>query len=93
LNGFLLLENSSDELLEADSNKLVLVILMPMHLLAGLVVTLQTEEGVLLTSLVEADHPRLLLIDALGEVLDFGDILSRALVNLLFFHVQTKIII
>ena len=91
LDGLLLLEHPPDELLEADGHELVLVVAVPVDLLAALVVALQAEEGVLLAALVEAHHPRLLLVQALREALDLLQQLGGGLGILLFLHSNTII--
>lgn len=65
------------------------MVLVPVDLLAALVVALQAEEGVLLAALIEAHHPRLLLVHALREVLDLLQQLRGRLSILLFLHSNT----
>ena len=63
------------------------MVFVTMSLLTGLVVALETEEGVLFAPLVQANHPRLLAIYTLREVL-YADI--TCLGTLLFFHKKYK---
>lgn len=45
---------------------------MSMHAFAGLILALQTEEGIPTAPLIETDHPRLILIHTPRETLELG---------------------
>jgi hypothetical protein len=67
------------------------MIFVTVDLLAGFVIALEAEEGVLIAPFVEADHPCLFFVGTLREVLDLDGDVGGGPRILLFFHSNQNI--